>query len=178
MSASVPAGPERWATHRLLGIVARLTERRLNRQLARLRLTKGGLEALEAVAELEPATASDVADLLCVSKQSLGKVLHRLRGLGYLAKEPAIDGRSANLRLTEAGRTALSTAEDLIAAIPESVADAEFRHQLEHHITQLRNMEHIPLPRRRAAQGHHRRSSGFAPQNIIDPYVKETGAPQ
>jgi DNA-binding MarR family transcriptional regulator len=164
--------------HRLLGIVARLTERRLNRQLARLKLTKGGVETLEAVAELEPAMASDVADLLCVSKQSLGKVLRRLHGLGYLTKEPGTDGRSANLRLTEAGRTALSTAEDLVAAIPQSVADAEFRRQLEQHITQLRNTEHTPLPRRRAAQSHHRRSLGPTPQNITDPHLKETGAHQ
>jgi len=178
MNASAKAGPEQWATHRLVSIVARLTERRLNRQLARLKLTQGALDALEAVAELEPATASDVAELLCVSRQSLGKVLRRLHGLGYLAKEPAADARSANIRLTEAGRAVLSTAEDLVESLPDAEADTDFRRQLEQHIRQLRKTEHSPLPRRRAALSRHQDSAGFTPQNITHSSLIETGAHQ
>ncbi len=167
MKASPRWEPEQWATHRLVSIAARLTERQLNRKLARLRLTKGALDALEAVAELEPTTASDVATLLCVSRQSLGKVLRRLHELGFLTKEPARDGRSATIRLTDSGRAALSTAEDLVQASPEAEAELEFRRQLEQHIIQLRNTEHTPLspgrnlkpPSRRmspSAAGHHK----------------------
>ena len=171
MNALPHPGPEQWATHRLVSIAARLTERRLNRQLARLKLTKGGLDALEAVAELQPATATDVASMLCVSRQSLGKVLRRLQELGFLAKERARDGRSANIRLTEAGQAALSTAEGLVQALPEADADAEFRRQLEQHITQLRNTEHSSLPRsgtrgrRPGSLGFTRTSQAHTPMN-------------
>ncbi|MBT2566309.1 winged helix DNA-binding protein [Arthrobacter sp. ISL-85] len=147
LNALQQPGPEQWATHRLITITARLTERRLNRQLAHLKLTSSGVDALEVVAELDTTTLTELAELLCVSSQSLGKVIHRLQGLGFLTKERARDGRSANIRLTETGRAALSTAEDLVRALPEAEADAEFRRQLEHHITRLRNTEHTPLPR-------------------------------
>jgi DNA-binding MarR family transcriptional regulator len=168
--------PEQWATHRLVSVAARITERRLNRQLSRLKLTNSALDALEAVAELEPTTASDIAELLCVSRQSLGKVLKRLHGLEFLTKEPAKDARSANIRITEAGRAALSTAEDLVQALPETEADAEFRYQLEQHITQLSNTEPPPPPRRSGTLGHHPGSKGLPPRDITSTSLNETGA--
>jgi DNA-binding MarR family transcriptional regulator len=173
MNAPAPT-PEQWATHRLVSIAARLSERRLNRQLARLKLTKAALDALEAVAELEPTTASDVAELLCVSRQSLGKVLRRLQGMGFLTKERAKDGRSADIHLTEAGQATLSTAEELVHALPEAEADTEFRRQLEQHITQLRATEHTTLPRRNT-RGRRTGSRGSPPE-ITSTHLNETGA--
>ncbi|MDP9998397.1 MarR family winged helix-turn-helix transcriptional regulator [Pseudarthrobacter sulfonivorans] len=172
MNALPHPGPEQWATHRLVSIAARLTERRLNRQLARLKLTTGALDALEAVAELQPATTTDLAALLCVSRQSLGKVLQRLQGLGLLTKEPAKDGRSTNIRLTDAGRSALSTAEDLVQALPEAEAETEFRRHLEQHITELRKTEHTPLPRRDATPGRPLGYPGLPP-DITSTHHKE-----
>lgn len=98
---------------------------------------------MEAVAELQPATATDVAALLCVTRQSLAKVLRRLQSMGFMTKEPGRDGRSAYLKLTREGRDVLSAAGNLIqeGTGNESEDDHEFRHQLEQHIRQLRNTE-------------------------------------
>lgn len=141
-SGPVP-GPDQWATYRLVSVAARLNDRRLNRRLARLGLTTGSLDALETAAELEPTTVTDLAELLCVSRQSMGKVLRRLQSLGFLKKEPARDGRSADICLTEQGRDVLSAAEDLIREETASDAASEklLRRKLEEHIRHLRNVE-------------------------------------
>jgi DNA-binding MarR family transcriptional regulator len=143
MKAQPGTVPEQWATHRLVSIAARLDERRLNRRLARLGLTTGSLDALETAAELEPTTATDLAEMLCVSRQSLGKVLRRLQSLGFLTKEPGRDGRSADIYLTPEGRAVLSAAGNLIREGTEAEAPDEvlFRRQLEQHILRLRNSE-------------------------------------
>ncbi|WP_146069273.1 MarR family transcriptional regulator [Arthrobacter sp. ZGTC412] len=135
--------PDQWATYRLISVAARLNERRLNRRLARLGLTTGSLDALETAAELEPTTATDLAVTLCVSRQSLGRVLRRLQSLGFLAKEPGRDGRSADIHLTPEGRDVLSAAEELIreGTGAEAANEALFRRQLEQHIRALRNAE-------------------------------------
>lgn len=148
MKATPYPAPGPWATHRLVSIAARLQERRLNQRLVRYKLTISALDAMEAVAELQPATASDVAAVLCVSRQSVGKVMERLQSLGFLAKEPGRDGRSAYLHLTPEGRDVLSAAENLIQEGngTEPADDYEFRHQLERHIRHLRNAEQAMPP--------------------------------
>ncbi|WP_373462222.1 MULTISPECIES: MarR family transcriptional regulator [Micrococcaceae] len=171
--------PDQWATHRLVSIAARLYERRLNRRLARLGLTTGSLDALDAAASLEPATASDLADMLCVSRQSLGKVLRRLQKLGFLTREPGRDGRSADVRLTRAGREVLSAAEELVRNGPEAAAtdEALFRRQLEQHIGYLRNAEQSTLTRHADAvrQARPARGSGHR-QNPVKTHFNEAGA--
>uniref|UniRef100_UPI003F49897B MarR family winged helix-turn-helix transcriptional regulator n=1 Tax=Pseudarthrobacter oxydans TaxID=1671 RepID=UPI003F49897B len=124
-------------------IAARLHERQLNQQLARYGLSFSALDAMEVIAERQPATATDVAATLCVTRQSLGKVLRRLQSLGFLTKEPGRDARTAILRLTPAGRGVLSAAEHLIGEqTPTDTADGrEFRRQLEIHVRHLRNTE-------------------------------------
>lgn len=171
--------PDHWATHRLVSVAARLNERRLNRRLARLGLTTGSLDVLETAAALEPATASGLADLLCVSRQSLGRVLRRLQSLGFLAKEPGRDGRSADIHLTREGRDVLSAAEELMRDGPDSETanEAVFRRQLEQHIRYLRNAEQSTLTRHahtdqpRSAPGP---SHGQGPRKT---HLNETGAP-
>lgn len=165
-SRPVP-GPDQWATYRLVSVAARLNDRRLNRRLARLGLTTGSLDALETAAELEPTTVTDLAELLCVSRQSMGKVLRRLQSLGFLKKEPARDGRSADICLTQQGRDVLSAAENLIREETASDSSSEklLRRQLEEHIRHLRNAEgstpvgHVGADRQtRAANGSGHRS--------------------
>lgn len=177
-------GPQQWATHRLVSIAARLYERQLNRRLARLKLTTSALDALEAVAELEPATATDVAAMLCVSRQSLGKVLRRLQSLGYLSRERGRDGRSAYLDLTPEGRAALSAAESLISeeSSGETGTDfadeAVFRQQLEQHIRHLRNTESGTVIRHRTRERQARTvSSSRHGQEHHSIYNNESGAP-
>jgi DNA-binding MarR family transcriptional regulator len=149
MKAQPGTVPEQWATHKLVSIAARLDERRLNRRLAKLGLTTGSLDALETTAELESTTATGLAEMLCVSRQSLGKVLRRLQNLGFLTKEPGRDGRSADIRLTAEGRAVLSAAGELIHEGTEAEApgDALFRRQLEKHILRLRNSERTTAAR-------------------------------
>ncbi|MGN7251680.1 MULTISPECIES: MarR family winged helix-turn-helix transcriptional regulator [unclassified Arthrobacter] len=140
MSLAHSTGPERWPTHRLLSIAARLDELRINRNLTHLGLTKGSLDVLESVAELEPVTVSDLAALLCVSKQSMGRVVHRLQGLGFLSMERSDDRRYTDIRLTHHGRKALATAAALVQRLTESRPDTEsaLRLDLERYIRDLR----------------------------------------
>lgn len=166
--ASLPSPvPDQWATHRLVTIAARLNERRLNRRLAQLGLTTSALDALESAAELEPTTVTDLAALLCVSSQSLGKLLRRLQNLGFLTKERGRDGRTADIRLTPKGREVLSTAENLVRAGTKAEAEDEalFRQQLEQHIRRLRNAE---LPASQRAGSHRRTGANPAARHPHD----------
>jgi DNA-binding MarR family transcriptional regulator len=140
MSLVHSAGPEPWPTHRLLSIAARLDELRINRNLTHLGLTKGSLDVLESVAELEPVTVSDLATLLCVSKQSLGRVVRRLQGLGFLSRERAGDRRYTDIRLTQNGRKVLAAAETLVQRLTQGGPDTEsaLRVDLERYIRDLR----------------------------------------
>lgn len=117
--------PERWPTCRLLGIAARLDERRINRRLTGLGLTKGSFEALESIAEHQPARVSDIAALLCVSQQSLGRVLQRLQSLDLLTKKRGNDGRCTNIELTPRGAHVLAAAEDLVQELTQPAADED-----------------------------------------------------
>lgn len=132
--------PLPWPTYRILGVAARLDELRINRRLAHLGLTKGALDALESVADLEPAKVSDLAALMSVSKQSLGKVLRRLESLGLLSKERGSDARSTIIRLTPRGRKVLVTAEHLLGATaqPGTGEEAALRRSLQKHLNELR----------------------------------------
>jgi DNA-binding MarR family transcriptional regulator len=155
MASSASPVPDQWATHRLITIAARLNERRLNRRLAQLGLTTSALDALESAAELEPTTVTDLAALLCVSSQSLGKLLRRLQNLGFLTKERGRDGRTADIRLTPKGREVLSRAEHLVGTETNGEPEDEtlFRQQLEQHIRRLREAE---LPASRQARPYRR----------------------
>jgi DNA-binding MarR family transcriptional regulator len=143
MAVVHPWEPERWPTCRLLGIAARLDERRINRRLTGLGLTKGSLEALESIAELQPAKVSDIAALLCVTPQSLGKVLQRLQSLDLLTKKRGNDGRSTNIELTPRGPRVLAAADDLVRGLvqPATDADARFRSLLAQRIADLTALE-------------------------------------
>ena len=132
-----PAG---WSTHRLLSTAARLDERRINRCLVGLGLTKSSFDALDSVEELGPATQNSLADELGITAQSLGKILDRLKDLGLVTKERAAgDGRIRSIRLTTRGRSVLRTAEELVRGLPRPELDAEvsLRQHLEQHIAHL-----------------------------------------
>lgn len=132
--------PDHWSTHRLLSTAARLDERRINRCLSGLGLTKASFDALDSVAETGPFTQSGLADQLGVTPQSLGKVLERLKELGLLTKERgSADGRCRSIRLTQRGRSVLRTADELVRGIPrpDAAAEAELRRHLSRHIDHL-----------------------------------------
>lgn len=143
MAAAHQSAPDGWPTCRLLGMAARLDERRINRTIGHLGLTKGSLEALETIAELRATKASDLAALLCVSPQSMGKVVQRLQSLGLLTKRRGRDGRTASIELTQDGVDALGTAEHLIQELapPRTDADPDFRSNLAHRVGDLKSLE-------------------------------------
>ncbi|MEK0153935.1 MarR family winged helix-turn-helix transcriptional regulator [Arthrobacter oryzae] len=117
-----------------------MDERRINRRLVGLGLTKSSFDALDCVEELGPATQNCLADELGITAQSLGKILDRLRDLGLLTKERgAGDGRSRSVRLTPRGRSVLRTAEELVRGLPRPELETEMglRQHLEQHIAHL-----------------------------------------
>jgi DNA-binding MarR family transcriptional regulator len=148
MAAVHRSEPDEWPTCRLLGMAARLDERRINRTIGHLGLTKGSLEALETIAQLHATKASDLAALLCVSPQSMGKVVQRLQSLGLLTKQRGRDGRTASIELTQDGVDALGAAEHLIEELaqPRTDTDPDFRSNLAHRVGDLKSLETGKLP--------------------------------
>jgi DNA-binding MarR family transcriptional regulator len=124
-------------------MAARLDERRINRTITHLGLTKGSLEALETISELHSAKASDLAAVLCVSPQSMGKVVQRLQSLGLLMKRCGRDGRTASIELTQHGVDVLCAAEDLLQdlAQPPIDTDPDFRSSLADRVGVLKSLE-------------------------------------
>ena len=117
-----------------------MDERRINRCLVGLGLTKSSFDALDCVEELGPATQNFLADELGITAQSLGKILDRLKDLGLVTKERASgDGRIRSVRLTPRGRSVLRTAEELVRGLPRPDRDVEvgLRQHLEQHIAHL-----------------------------------------
>jgi hypothetical protein len=137
VSLAHSTGPESWPTHRLLSIAARLDELRINRNLTHRGLTKGSLDLLESVAELEPLTVSDLATLLCVRKQSLGRWPAAFRDLGSWAGNAAATG-DIRTRVTHQGRKVLTTAEALVQRLTQNKSDIEPALHLERYIRDLR----------------------------------------
>jgi DNA-binding MarR family transcriptional regulator len=129
-----------WSTHRLLSTAARLDERRINRCLSGLGLTKSSFDVLDSAAELGPTSQNGLAAELGISPQSLGKILERLKELGFVTKERGTgDGRRRSIRLTRRGRSVLRAAAELVRGLPrpEPEVEAELRRHLERHISHL-----------------------------------------
>ena len=150
MAADNHTDSDGWPTVRLVGMAARLDERRINRTITHLGLTKGSLEALETIAELHTAKSSELAALLCVSAQSMGKVVRRLESLGLLTKRRGIDGRTASIELTQHGEEVMGAAADLLQGLaqPRTDTDPSFRSNLAYRVHDLRSleMERAPPP--------------------------------
>jgi DNA-binding MarR family transcriptional regulator len=180
MKSRPGTAPEQWATHQLVSIAARLYERRLNRRLAKLKLTSVALDTLETAAAREPTTVTDLAATLCVSPQSMGRVIRRLQSLGFLTKERARDGRSADIRLTPEGREVLCAGEDLArdGAGNQGSDEAFFRRQLEEHIRDLRNAELSTMTRYPVTDRRPRPIPGVGHgQDLRKTHHNGTGAP-
>lgn len=150
MATDYHTNSDGWPTARLLGMAARLDERRINRTITHLGLTKGSLEALETIAELHTARSSELAASLCVSAQSMGKVVRRLESLGLLTKRRGVDGRTASIELTQHGVDVMGAAADLLQGLaqPRTDTDPAFRSNLAYRVSDLRalEMERAPPP--------------------------------
>ena len=102
--------PDARNSYRLLTLAARLVQRRQDDALAPLGLTRAAVIALEGLAA-EPLNQEQLAALIHVQSQTLGRVLIRLEGTGHITRtRQTADRRQFKVELTEAGRAALSAA--------------------------------------------------------------------
>jgi DNA-binding MarR family transcriptional regulator len=78
--------------------------------------------ALRALADHPDASASELARLCFVTRQSLQDLLGGLRSAG-LIRAPAPRGRATALALTPAGRKRLAASHDAVLGVEETMVD-------------------------------------------------------
>ncbi|UZX01280.1 MarR family transcriptional regulator [Arthrobacter sp. CDRTa11] len=102
--------PDARNSYRLLTVAARLVQRRQDDALAPLGLTRAAVIALEGLAA-GPLNQEQLAAVIHVQSQTLGRVLTRLEGSGHITRaRQAADRRQFKVELTEAGEAALVAA--------------------------------------------------------------------
>ncbi|MEE2521526.1 MarR family transcriptional regulator [Pseudarthrobacter sp. J75] len=105
---------ERWPTGRLLSTAARLVEHSWNEKLGAIGLTHAGVIAIEVLAANGPMTQAQLAQLVRVQAQTMGKTLSRLESHGHIARvRSSTDRRSHVVSLTDQGREAVAAAVDM-----------------------------------------------------------------
>lgn len=112
-------------SYRLLSLAARVVQRRQDDALAPLGLTHAAVIALEALAA-GPLNQEQLAELVHVQSQTVGRVVARLDGEGLLTRtrNPA-DRRQFQVELTDAGKAALAAARRMEAEAFPSGVDVE-----------------------------------------------------
>ncbi len=96
----------------LLTTAAGLVQRRLDEALAPLGLTRAAVIALKAVAP-RPMNQEQLAAMVHVQSQTLGRVLARLEARGLVTRERnPHDRRQFNVEITDAGDAALGAARE------------------------------------------------------------------
>lgn len=109
----------------LLIVAARLVRSRRDEILAPLGLTLAAVLALEGIA-LRPIGQEQLATVLRVSTQTLGRLLARLESAGLLTRtRNPMDRRQRTLQLTPAGEKALTAARQSEATISQGGLDIE-----------------------------------------------------
>lgn len=105
---------ELWPTGRLLSTAARLVEHAWNEQLASIGVTHAGVIALEVLAGHGTMTQAQLAQIVHVQAQTMGKTLSRLETYGHIERvRSSQDRRSHQVSITDHGRSVLSSAQEL-----------------------------------------------------------------
>ncbi len=105
---------ELWPTGRLLSTAARLVEHAWNEQLASIGVTHAGVIALEVLAGHGTMTQAQLAQIVHVQAQTMGKTLSRLETYGHIERVRSNqDRRSHQVSITDHGRTVLVSAQKL-----------------------------------------------------------------
>ena len=105
---------DRWPTGRLLSTAARLVEHSWNEKLGAIGLTHAGVIAMEVLSANGPMTQAQLAQLVRVQAQTMGKTLSRLEAHGHISRERSTsDRRSHVVDLTDRGRDAVVAAADM-----------------------------------------------------------------
>lgn len=101
-----------WSTARLLTTAARLNENRQNEGLRLSGLTHSGLVSLRVLRDKGALPQVELAGLVRVQTQTIGKVLERLELRGFVERTRSdTDRRLQHAAITSAGRKALKEVE-------------------------------------------------------------------
>jgi DNA-binding MarR family transcriptional regulator len=105
---------EQWPTGRLLTTAARLVEHAWNERLVSIGVTHAGVIALGVLESQGAMTQANLAQMVRVQAQTMGKTLSRLEARGHISRARSdVDRRSHAVSITPAGRRALSEAQDV-----------------------------------------------------------------
>lgn len=97
-----------------MSTAARLVEHSWNEKLEAIGLTHAGVIAIEVLAANGPMTQAQLAQLVRVQAQTMGKTLSRLESHGHIARvRSSTDRRSHVVSLTDQGREAVAAAVDM-----------------------------------------------------------------
>lgn len=103
-----------WSTGRLLTTAARLVEQSWNQRLAELDVTHAGFTALAVLASQGSLRQAQIAELVHVQAQTIGKTLNRLESRGLIERTRGDDDRrSQTVRITDKGRATLERGRDI-----------------------------------------------------------------
>ena len=102
--------PDARSSYRLITVAARLVQRRQDDALAPLGLTRAAVIAMEGLAA-GALNQEQLADVIRVQSQTLGRVLSRLEASGHITRtRHPTDRRQLRVELTQAGLAALEAA--------------------------------------------------------------------
>lgn len=101
-----------WSTARLLMTAARLSENRDNQRLRSNGITPAGLTALRVLRGQRSLNQVELARLVRVQTQTIGRILERLESRGFVERNQcATDRRVRQVIITPAGRKILRQVE-------------------------------------------------------------------
>ncbi|GAA2173442.1 hypothetical protein GCM10009784_07740 [Arthrobacter parietis] len=129
-----------WSTGRLLTTAARLVEQSWNQRLAELDVTHAGFTALAVLAGYGPLRQAQLAELVHVQAQTIGKTLNRLEAKGHIERTRGDDDRrSQTVRITEKGLATLEKGRNIERTLvsDEALLSPELRSHLQAAIEEL-----------------------------------------
>lgn len=138
---------DRWPTGRLLSTAARLVEHSWNEKLRAIGLTHAGVIAMEVLAVDGPMTQAQLAQLVRVQAQTMGKTLSRLEVHGHILRERSTsDRRSHVVSLTQRGNEAVAEAADMERSVlaAASIDPDALRQELQAVVSVLANRFSTP----------------------------------
>lgn len=129
-----------WTTSRLLSTAARLNNQHQNLRLMDLNVTHAGATTLNALSGSGPINQIDLAVLVHVQAQTMGKVLEKLEIKGLVSRaRNTEDRRATRIRLTQRGKNVLRRIDQMTKVPAETAVmpDQILRNQLISIITRL-----------------------------------------
>lgn len=133
---------EHWPTGRLLSTAARLVEHAWNERLVRIGVTHAGVIALGVLDSQGPMTQAQLAQIVRVQAQTMGKTLSRLETHGHVVRvRNDLDRRSHMVSITPQGIEVLREAQDIESTLTDGgeLMSEQLRGQLRNVIRELGN---------------------------------------